>query len=77
MIAVSDTAQKSPANMMTPVTDGDLVYSGAPRSGGAAVKISKGDDGKLKADEVYFDKGLDEVKNCEHRHPDQKPPPMT
>jgi Ca2+-binding RTX toxin-like protein len=35
------------------------------------------DCGKGKNDTVYFDKGLDEVKNCEHRHPDQKPPPMT
>jgi Ca2+-binding RTX toxin-like protein len=27
-------------------------------------------------DTVYFDKGLDEIKNCEHRRPDQKPPEM-
>jgi Ca2+-binding RTX toxin-like protein len=27
-------------------------------------------------DTVYFDKGLDEIKNCERRRPDQKPPVM-
>jgi Ca2+-binding RTX toxin-like protein len=31
------------------------------------------DCGRGKDDTVYFDKGLDVVKNCEHRHPDQKP----
>jgi Ca2+-binding RTX toxin-like protein len=34
------------------------------------------DCGRGKNDTVYFDKGLDVVENCEHRHPDQKPPPM-
>jgi hypothetical protein len=32
------------------------------------------DCGPGKNDTVYFDKGLDVVKNCEHRHPDQTPP---
>lgn len=52
------TAKGSPANMMTAVAHGDLVYSGAPRSGGGAVRISKGDDGKLVATEAYFDNKL-------------------
>jgi len=34
------------------------------------------DCGPGQNDTVYFDKGLDVVTNCEHRHPDQKPPPM-
>jgi outer membrane protein assembly factor BamB len=57
------TAKNSPANMMTAVAQGDLVYSGAPRSGGGAVRISTGPndnnaDGKLVATEVYFDNKL-------------------
>jgi RTX calcium-binding nonapeptide repeat (4 copies) len=35
------------------------------------------DCGPGENDTVYFDKGLDVVKNCEHRHPDQTPPPTT
>jgi Ca2+-binding RTX toxin-like protein len=32
------------------------------------------DCGRGKDDTVYFDKGLDVVKNCEHRYPVQEPP---
>jgi hypothetical protein len=32
------------------------------------------DCGPGENDTVYFDKGLDVVTNCEHRHPDQTPP---
>jgi outer membrane protein assembly factor BamB len=52
------TAKGSPANMMTAVAQGDVVYSSATRTGGGAVRISKGEDGKLKAEEVYFNPKL-------------------
>ena len=52
------TAKGSPANMMTAVAHESLVYAGAPRSGGAAVKLSPVDGGKFSADEVYFDNKL-------------------
>jgi outer membrane protein assembly factor BamB len=48
---------QSPANIPTPVAQGDLVYSSSGRGGGALVRIvSK--DGKIQAEEVYFDRKL-------------------
>lgn len=51
------TAKGSPANMATPVARDGHVYSGAPRSGGALVKIVK-DGEKFQAQEEYFDNKL-------------------
>lgn len=47
------TAQGSPANISTPVVDGDLIYTGTHYSGGGTVKITGGPD-SMKAEEVYF-----------------------
>lgn len=47
------TAQGSPANIPTPISDANHVYSAASRSGGALVKVSKSDD-KFQAAEIYF-----------------------
>jgi outer membrane protein assembly factor BamB len=48
---------QSPANIPTPVARGDLVYSSSGGGGGALVRIvSK--DGKVEAEEVYFDRKL-------------------
>jgi hypothetical protein len=44
--------------MFTPIAHGDLVYSSATRTGGGAVRFSKGVDGKLKAEVVYFNPKL-------------------
>ena len=44
--------------MLTAVARDSLVYSGAPRSGGGAVRLSAGDGGTIKAEEVYFDNKL-------------------
>jgi len=53
----SRTAKGSPANIPTPVAHGNLVYSAAGRTGGAAVKLqSKGDT--ITAEEVYFSRNL-------------------
>ena len=52
------TAKGSPANMLTAVARDSIVYSGAPRSGGGAVKLTAGDGGAIKAEEVYFDNKL-------------------
>ena len=42
------------ANIPSPVAKGDLVYSGGAGKGGGAVRIKKGDDGKVVAEQVYF-----------------------
>jgi outer membrane protein assembly factor BamB len=48
---------QSPANIPTPVVLGDLVYSSSGGGGGALVRVvSK--DGKIEAEEVYFDRKL-------------------
>lgn len=44
-------------SIMTPVAGGDLVYSGAGRVGGGAVRL-KADQGGVTAEEVYFDPKL-------------------
>lgn len=44
-------------SIMTPVNNAALVYSGAGRVGGAAVKLSL-DGGNMKAEEAYFDSKL-------------------
>jgi outer membrane protein assembly factor BamB len=49
------TAKGSPANMFTPVAADGHVYSGAPRSGGALVKVASATEGKYDAQQVYFD----------------------
>jgi outer membrane protein assembly factor BamB len=48
---------QSPANIPTPVAQGDLVYSSSGRGGGALVRIVA-KDGKIQAEEVYFDRKL-------------------
>jgi outer membrane protein assembly factor BamB len=48
---------QSPANIPTPVAQGDLVYSSSGRGGGALVRIVA-KDGKIEAEEVYFDRKL-------------------
>jgi outer membrane protein assembly factor BamB len=52
-----DRTGRGPANIPTPVTQGDLVYSGQSRTGGGLVRI-KPDNGGFKAEEVYFERGL-------------------
>ena len=51
------TAEGSPANIPTPIVDGNLVYSAAGRSGGGLAKIVEA-DGAFTAEEVYFNRGL-------------------
>jgi outer membrane protein assembly factor BamB len=51
------TAKGSPANMATPIARDGHVYSAAPRTGGALVKLVK-DGTTFKAQEVYFDNKL-------------------
>ncbi len=51
------TAQRSSANIPSPVARNGMVYSGAGRSGGGLVKL-KGTEGKVEAEEVYFSKKL-------------------
>jgi outer membrane protein assembly factor BamB len=51
------TAQGSPANIPTPVADGDLVYSAAGRSGGGLVKLTA-NGGSVDAEQVYFEQKL-------------------
>jgi outer membrane protein assembly factor BamB len=51
------TAQGSPANIPTPVADGDLVYSAASRSGGGLVKLTA-NEGAIDAEQVYFEQKL-------------------
>ncbi len=55
-----DRTGKSPANIPTPVTHEDFVYSGGSRSGSALVQIKKsGDD--FDAKEIYYDMKLPNV----------------
>ncbi len=51
------TAQKSPANIGTPVFGDDCVYTGTGLTGGGLVKLSP-EAGGVKAEEVYFNKKL-------------------
>ncbi|MDZ4778652.1 MAG: PQQ-binding-like beta-propeller repeat protein [Planctomycetia bacterium] len=51
------TAEGSPANIPTPIVSDNFVYSAASRSGSGLVKLVEA-DGALKAEEVYFQKGL-------------------
>ncbi len=44
-------------SIQTPVAGGDLVYTGASRVGGGAVRL-EADQGAVTAEEVYFDSGL-------------------
>jgi outer membrane protein assembly factor BamB len=47
------TAQGSPANIPTPLAEGEYIYSGAGRSGGGLIKL-KPKDGAFEAEEVTF-----------------------
>lgn len=47
------TAQGSPANIPTPVADGNLVYSSAGRSGGGLVKLEI-KEGAVTPEQLYF-----------------------
>jgi len=47
------TAQNSPANIPTPLAEGDYVFSGAGRSGGGLIKL-KTKDGAFEVEEVTF-----------------------
>jgi outer membrane protein assembly factor BamB len=51
------TAQGSPANIPTPVADQAQVYSGTGRGGGGLIKLHC-NDGRVTAEQVYFNKGL-------------------
>ena len=51
------TAQGSPANIPTPVADGNLIYSAASRSGGGLVKLTA-NGGAVDAEQVYFEQKL-------------------
>lgn len=51
------TAEGSPANIPTPIAQGDLIYSSAGRSGGGLVKI-KNEGGEIVAEQVYFEQKL-------------------
>jgi outer membrane protein assembly factor BamB len=51
------TAEGSPANIPTPIVGGDLVYSGASRSGGGLVRLAK-NGSTFDAQQIYFDKAL-------------------
>ena len=42
------------ANIPSPVTHGDLIYTGGAGKGGGAVRVKKTDDGKVVAEQVYF-----------------------
>jgi outer membrane protein assembly factor BamB len=48
---------QSPANIPTPVAQGDLVYSSSGRGGGALIRIVP-KDGAVGIEEVYFDRKL-------------------
>jgi outer membrane protein assembly factor BamB len=47
------TAQGSPANIPTPLVEGEYIYSGAGRSGGGLIKL-KAKDGAFEVEEVTF-----------------------
>ena len=51
------SAQGSPAVIITPLADGDYIYSGAFRAGGALVKPVK-QAGDFTTEEIYFDNKL-------------------
>ncbi len=51
------TAMNSPANIPTPVVDGDLVYTASGRGGCALIRI-RANGGALAAEEVYFNPRL-------------------
>ncbi len=51
------TAEGSPANIATPVSENSYIYTGTHYSGGGAVKLSP-DAGGVKATQVYYDKKL-------------------
>lgn len=51
------TGANSPANIPTPVVDGDLIYSAAGRTGGGTVRI-KEENGEFTPEEVYFEGNL-------------------
>ncbi|HEY1598604.1 MAG TPA: PQQ-binding-like beta-propeller repeat protein [Pirellulales bacterium] len=51
------TAQGSPANIPTPVADGNLIYSAASRSGGGLVKLTANGNA-VDAEQVYFEQKL-------------------
>jgi outer membrane protein assembly factor BamB len=52
------TAEGSPANIPTPLVDGDYIYSATGKGGGGLIKIVRDDSQKgsdaLKVEEVYF-----------------------
>src|SRR5262249_34495865 len=50
------TAKGSPANIPTPVSDGNFVYTASGMSGGGLVKVDRAADSaeKFNADQVYF-----------------------
>lgn len=51
------SAKGSPAVIITPLADGDFIYSGAFRAGGALVKVAKKGD-VFSAEELYFNNKL-------------------
>ncbi|HIL68283.1 MAG TPA: polyvinylalcohol dehydrogenase, partial [Verrucomicrobia bacterium] len=51
------TAQKSPANALTPIAYQGLIYSAASRSGGGLVRVT-GQKNQFKVEELYFSKKL-------------------
>jgi len=51
------TAQGSPANIPTPIAEDGYIYSSSSRGGGGLVKLSAA-DGKIAAEEVYFERKL-------------------
>jgi outer membrane protein assembly factor BamB len=52
-----DEPGKSPANIPTPVADGDRVYAAKARIGGGLIRLKAAEDG-VDAEEVYFKRGL-------------------
>jgi outer membrane protein assembly factor BamB len=55
--AYGKTAEKSAANIPTPVSSGDFVYSATGQGGAGLVKIAKNGD-EFAAEEIYFDRKL-------------------
>lgn len=51
------TKGSSGMSIITPVIDGDIVYTGAGRVGGGAIKLTA-DQGSVKAEQIYFDTKL-------------------
>lgn len=47
------TAEGSPANIPTPILDGDTIYSASGRGGGGLVRIQPGIESGLTTDELY------------------------